>query len=694
MQHHDWLQDASAFLVSRNHPIGEVNALMSRLTAILDAEELGERLDAWVALVDWARSVPRSDVNRKGLLSRAAVARWSMLFDLLDARADLRTRVQRAFIDMLHESEAVNLFGSAGLPREGSFLAELSDRVLRRVLPQPADEHDLARLLHRLYPGRSEAARFVRLPPDIFARLARLIGASDDTTAWKAIGTAFADGFRLLAARVQGVGLREKLRSRSLSRSVEDSAFYRIAGASAQVLDAWSRNEGMEAAAAHWREAEIACRETMSQVERRLDADGVSVDIVFALEVLDRCLVRMSLMLNVMEARGDDRRLAAIHNLLAILIGASHDDQSVRHLTSTNMRMLQRKIVERTGKTGEHYIAWTRREYWLMCFAAAGGGLLTVVTAALKMKIVGLNVPLFIEGLLAGLNYAVSFLVLQSLGLILATKQPAMTAAALAGIMRRHSGAERLEDLVTYAVQIVRSQLGAVLGNILIASIGAYAFSALWQLLLGRPFLDHHEAEHVFDTLSPVTSLTVWYAAFTGVILWLASLIGGWFDNWAAYRRLPQAIAEHRLGRRWGRPRMVKLAGAFSRNMAGWGTNISLGLMLGLIPVIGSFFGLPMEVRHVTLNTGILSLATATMEADWYHGMFVWAIVGIGTMFVLNLGVSFLLSLYTAARAFGLPRTFLLDFARAAGRRFLQTPGKFFLPPGKHDHAPEGVGHH
>lgn len=690
----DWLQDASAFLLSRNHPIGDVNALTTRLRAIVDASELSERLDAWVDLVDWARSVPRSDVNRKGLLTRAAVARWTMLFELLDAQPALRARVQRAFVDVLHESEAVNLFGSAGLPREGSFFAELSDRVLRRVLPQPADEHDLARLLHRLYPGRSEAERFVRLPPEIFARLARLVAAADDAAAWKGIRTAFADGFRLLAARVQGVGLREKLRSRSLSRSVEESPFYRIASASERVLDAWSGGAGIDAAVAQWRDTEIACRETMSQVERRLDAEGVSVDIVFALEVLDRCLVRMSLMVNVMEANSDERRLAAVHNLLAILIGASHDDQSVRHLTSTNMRMLQRKIVERTGKTGEHYIAWTRREYWLMCFAAAGGGLLTVVTAALKMKIVGLNVPLFIEGLLAGLNYAASFLVLQAFGLILATKQPAMTAAALASIMRRHSGAERLEDLVTYAVQIVRSQLGAVLGNILIVSIGAYAFSALWQLILGRPFLDHHEAEHVFDTLSPVTSLTVWYAALTGIILWTASLIGGWFDNWSAYRRLPQAIAEHRLGRTWGRQRMVKLAGTLSRNMAGWGTNISLGLMMGLIPVVGSFFGLPLEVRHVTLNTGVLSLATATMGADWYHGMFVWAIVGIATMFVLNLGVSFLLSLYTAARAFGLPRTFLLDFARAAGQRFLKTPGKFFLPPGKHDHAPEGVGHH
>ncbi len=52
----------------------------------------------------------------------------------------------------------------------------------------------------------------------------------------------------------------------------------------------------------------------------------------------------------------------------------------------------------------------------------------------------------------------------------------------------------------------------------------------------------------MFHSLSPVDSGTVFYAALTGVILYLAALVGGWVDNWAVYHRLPQAIAEHRLG--------------------------------------------------------------------------------------------------------------------------------------------------
>jgi site-specific recombinase len=40
--------------------------------------------------------------------------------------------------------------------------------------------------------------------------------------------------------------------------------------------------------------------------------------------------------------------------------------------------------------------------------------------------------------------------------------------------------------------------------------------------------------------------------------------------------------------------------------------SISLGFMLGMTPELGRILGLPLDVRHVTLNTGIMSLGAAT----------------------------------------------------------------------------------
>jgi site-specific recombinase len=676
----------------RDEPL--VRTLAQRLGVLIDAPDLPQRLRALVALVDWTRGGAREAVRleRRDASVGGKYARWMLLLDTLERERRARAGFQATLAEIIAETEGENLFADAGLPGDRGFLAEFGDRLMDKLLPAPLDEHDLSRLLTRSYRTRDHAQRFGGIPPEVFEQIVASFAPADRPGMWAAVREAFSDGFRLLAARVQAQGLTEKMRARTRRMRVRESPFARLADGSEAVLAARDATSSLHEAASAWRAEHDACRTLMGQIRERLEVEGVSVDVVYGLDVLDRCLSRMGLMLAVLEAAPGAARAAAVHALLTRLIEATREDRSLRGLVGTNLQLLQRKIVERASQTGEHYIAWTRREYRHIWLAAAGGGLLTVLTAANEAAIHELQVPLFVNGLLAGMNYAVSFLLLQAFGLILATKQPAMTAAALGTIMREHHGSDRLDTIVTYAAQIVRSQLAAAIANVLLVALGAYAFSLLWQLAFGHTYLDREHAEHLLRTLSPVNSLTVWYAALTGVLLWLASLIGGWFDNWAAYHRLPQAIAEHPVGTRVGRQRLVRLAGKVSRNMAGWGTNGSLGLMLGLAPAVGAFFGLPLDVRHVTLNSGMLALAAAGLGDDWMvHGWFLLALAGVGTMFVLNLGVSFTLALYTATRAFGLPRGFLLAFFSALGRRFVREPGRFILPPGREDRAPAGA---
>ena len=68
--------------------------------------------------------------------------------------------------------------------------------------------------------------------------------------------------------------------------------------------------------------------------------------------------------------------------------------------------------MEWAGKTGEHYVTNNREEYRQMWYAAIGGGLLTVGTAAIKLMVTHRGLPAFVEGFLAGLNYAVSFVLI------------------------------------------------------------------------------------------------------------------------------------------------------------------------------------------------------------------------------------------------------------------------------------------
>jgi hypothetical protein len=83
-----------------------------------------------------------------------------------------------------------------------------------------------------------------------------------------------------------------------------------------------------------------------------------------------------------------------------------------------------------------------------------------------------------------------------------------------------------------------------------------------------------------------------------------------------------------------------------------------------------------------TPYTGILSVAVASLGRDWFHeGWFARGVVGIAVMFVLNLSVSFLLSLFSAARAYGIPRREVSAILRQLYRHAVASPRDFILPP-------------
>jgi site-specific recombinase len=362
-------------------------------------------------------------------------------------------------------------------------------------------------------------------------------------------------------------------------------------------------------------------------------------------------------------------------------------DRSVRDMFSTNLHLLARKVIEHAGETGEHYITTTRRQWWKMLASGGGGGVVTGATIVVKYLVLWGHFPLFVEGSFAAANYAASFLLMQLCGFTLATKQPSMIAAALAGSLHGsgEKAADELDDLVTLIQRICRSQLAAAIGNVALVTVAALLFNTVYVRLHGAPFLDVHAAEHTLQSFDPLHSGTIFFAALTGVLLWLSSLGAGWLENWVTYRRLPDAIANHRLGRVVGRGTMRWIARKLQHSVAGIGGNVAIGFLLGMTPAIGSFFGIPLEVRHVTLSTGSLALATWTLGIGAPH--FFAAVAGIGVMLALNFGVSFACALFVALRARGINHAGR-RLLRAIVGRFVRDPVPFFLPVGRDASAP------
>jgi site-specific recombinase len=644
--------------------------MVQRILAFSASSDLQSRQTTLIHLI--------RSIQRKDRLS-ANHAELASLVEYLETNEQVRSGIQLAFAHLLEELRSIALLAETGIPSDHALPTEFVVRLVAKFLPLARKASDASRLLITLYSSKERVQQFTDIPPDLFARMIAIFSPPDSRLGWNRQQSDLRDALRLLATRISCLGLKPEMRDRSLAAGISDSPFYQLLSRTEELLK--PDPEETRANVPVWESVVGRCREELAAVSRHMESAGVSVELVFDLKKISACFARMEALVAVLCPGTAEDGTRATRHLFELLMAGWKSDRSLAALLRENLSLVARKTVERTGRSGEHYIAHNRSEYWQMWRAAIGGGLLTVFTAAIKMRIVEAELPPFIEGFASGTNYAVSFVLLQILGLVLATKQPAATAATFAGIVRDNRGLERSSKIAYLVSHITSTQLAAAVGNVLAVNAGAVLFEKLWVVMFAHSYLPAESATYVYQTLHPFASNTGLYAVITGIILWMAALAGGWCENFAMYYRITEAVAQHPLGVRVP-GRMRKLAQILERNLGGWSTSIVLGYLLGFTPVLGHFFGLPLDVRHVTLSSGTLALAAARFGTESLgRAWFYHALEGIGLVFVLNLGVSFTIAGMVALRAYDLTLTEQFAILRFLCWEAIKSPLRFVLPP-------------
>jgi site-specific recombinase len=638
-----------------------------------------EDLSLWV--LDRGGKVPKAEKNED-----PRTARLRLLLEVLEQEPWVRATAATVLRGIFSETSVLRLLCSTGLPTDQGFFQEAVTRLFDKILPAPPDARDLSRLLQQIFRRTKDAAWVGSLTTELVERWSKAFETPGEGSVFAGLRNSVEEAIPLLATRLAGVGLADDIRARSPETPLRDSPFLKLPRVCDRLVTGALDGEEAQAQVRELRTTISSCYRVSRDVMQHLEVQGVSVDLVYRLETLGKGLDRLEALTSSLVAfrsqAADDRQ--PVHRaaqLLATLLDDAHRERSVTALVTANSRQLARKIVERAGATGEHYITSTRAEYFLMLASAAGGGFLTTGTAALKYVIGGLALAPFFVGLSSSINYAVSFLLMQMLGFTLATKQPSMTAAALAATLQEAPGPGRYEALADLVARMVRSQLAAAMGNVGMVIPTSLGLDMLVVQMTGHHLLDEKIAEHIIHDLQPLLSLP--FAAFTGVLLWLSSVAAGWLENFSTYRRLPEALGQHRVLRRiLGARRAEAVGKAFARNVSGFGGNTTLGFLLGMVPTFGKFFGLPLEVRHVTLSTGALTFAACSLGTgvlgDSHFLLASGAILLIG---VMNFGVSFACALAVATRARDIAWKDAFRLIGTLLRRALRHPTHFFFPP-------------
>jgi site-specific recombinase len=655
---------------------------LPELLAALDPQAESVQRHLWlIALLAWVRGDCRS--------VPAALDRIQLLLDALQVRAETRARLQDWWQTLLETVDGTTLLADYGFASRSAFVSELAERIRQKLLPGTPETADASVLFSLVLCHAFDAQWLAALDEPTLARIQTLLqlppsvetpGTGPRLNPWQ---NTLLEAITFCTGQVRATGFSPELRLRMSAPAREAGPFHALSRDFEDLRDAYLASpthdtEARQATLLQFRERLEACRYAAATVYTHLDAHGISVNLVFQLRQLRERVLRIRALLDCLLSAHPD---ASTARLLSHLVTVGQERRSVRMLITSNTSLLAAKVAERSSETGEHYITRTAAEYRSMLRQAAGGGAVMSLTTMMKFTVLSLGLSAFWSGFYAGMNYALSFVLIQLLHWTVATKQPAMTAPAMAAKLKDLSAPGAVDDFVDEVSHLVRSQVAAVVGNLALVAPCVLLISAGLWLGFGKPMIDVTEAEHVLHTLT-LLGPTALFAVLTGMLLFASSIVAGWVENWFVLHRLDSALRYNpKITATLGLRRADRWARFMRDNISGLAANISLGLMLGLIPAFSAFFGLGLDVRHVTLSTGQLAAAAFTLGTDVLaQPVFWWCVAGILVTGVLNVGVSFYFAFRLALRAHnvsGLERSRIGSAIRTRARTHLRS---FFWP--------------
>ena len=656
---------------------------LSTLLARLDPTAGTAERHVWlINLFDWLRG--------DGAMPQAAAARVGLLLDALDGHPALHAQARAWWNAFTREVDLTALLADHGFAPRTAFLSELSERLRRKLLPGTPETTDASELFRMVLPSDFDARWIGLLDEATLARLGALVvepsfsaadapAATDTAPRWR---HTVMDAVTYCSSQVVAAGFSPELRLRMSDAVREARPFHRLMAELDDLQDEMFRvprdEAALQAAFIAFRDRLDACRSGASSVYTHLEDHGISVGLVFRLRQLRERVLRIRELLDCLMSPTPH---ASVARLVGRLVTAGGERSSIRALIASNSSMLAAKVTERSAEAGEHYITRDRGAYLQMLRKAAGGGALTALTVLLKFAILALGLSAFWGGLWAGAMYAASFVAIQLLHLTLATKQPAMTAPAMAAKLRDLKSEGAVDAFVDEVTHLVRSQVAAVLGNVLVVVPVVLAIAIGLQRALGRPPIDAAHATEVLHGLS-LAGPTMLYAAFTGLLLFAASIVAGWAENAFVLHRLDSAMRYNpRIGAALGAARARRWADFMRTHISGFASNISLGLMLGLLPAFAAFFGLGLDVRHVTLSAGQIAAAAASLGPAALHMPSLWwAVAAVPLIGALNVSVSFYFAFRLALRAHSVNAVDRARIRRAIWARWRSRPASFFVP--------------
>ena len=619
------------------------------------------------------------------------------LIDILRQHPEYADGLSSFVLKLIIEYRQIALYTDTGIMSDQGFFNSLRRLIGHRFLPLLPQEDSVVELVGYLFDKRSDERWLANIKKDKWDELVELLKVDEQHLNLVATAkNSILNAIIILSYRISGIGLHPDLMefypqmlnySASFVAQNQEAVLYVNQYREAHELDTLTDITPEKAVDPAPLLVMIEqCEDIVATIRKRIYKTGISIRLTNMMLRLDQSLQRMRILTELV-ADNYDKRDQALIELIQALITTASRRYSIGYLIDNNTKLLSRKVTENASRVGEHYISTDKSGYQKMFKKASIGGFIIAFMATLKILAYNLALAPMGRAFVNSMIYGLGFVFIHIVHGTVATKQPAMTAAAIASTISDGSGkkSHQLNKLSELVVDILRTQFVAIMGNIMLAIPVALIISFAWLQYTGAPMINTDKAAHLLHDLDPFHSLALPHAAIAGVYLFLSGLIAGYYDNLAVYNQIGARIQRHKLlqyllPKSW----LQRLGGFIEANLGAIMGNFLFGVFLGSTATIGYLFGLPIDIRHIAFASANLAHGLFNISANQWDWQIVFiSILGVALIGMVNLMVSFSLALFVALRS---KEVKFMEWSRLTKQLFshmLTHPSDFFWPRDK-----------
>ena len=645
---------------------------------VLPLHSANRSLDFLVELIDTIRPDTSNDINGATLRFKA------LLYQMSQDRSSLFS-LRKALLTQFLKTNIVNALTESGIVSSRGFVQELRGKLLHKILPELQTPDNFLYVINCIFYKKRDHIWVEGIENDLWMQFFEVLGIQINMTE-PALIKQLQSSLQILSYRITTLGLEKEITQQY--ENIETATFpfleqNRLVNEYLHLHHNIGTLNTQRILLTNITEALHNCNQTIHWIREQRIAYGTSLAQTFIITRLQQQVDRLFIILDVLDMDNSFNTQRFVTYFKTVVHNENRKN-SIKEFFSENTGYLAYQIAEHGGRTGEKFISTTRKEFWRMFRSAVGGGIIISFIGIIKNLLAKMTVAPFWHGFLYSTNYSLGFILIQDTGSTLATKQPAYTANNVASSLDIQKIGEEpdLRNLAITIGKVSRTQIASFTGNLIIVFPLTYILAWLFFAVTGVKIAEGETARKLLTDQQPLHSLAWLYACFTGFFLFASGLIAGYVENYVVYGKIAERLRNlPRFKSSFSDKRQYKIVHYVENNLGSLVGNISLGFFLGMAGFLGNTFGLPFDIRHITISAANTAIGffglnhQVSMKELWYT---IFGVAGIG---FLNFAVSFGLAFLVAVKSRGIHLKDYPQFLGILWRYIKKYPQDFVKAP-------------